>query len=163
MTKSVHDFNVKTIRGQDKSLADYKGKVLLIVNVASECGYTPQYAGLEKLHEEYKDKGLAVLGFPANDFGAQEPGSNEQIEQFCSTKFGVKFDMFAKVAVKGESTAPLFDHLQSKESNPEFGGAIKWNFNKFLIGKNGEIIGRFEHKVEPTSPEVKAAIERALK
>jgi glutathione peroxidase len=162
MAKSVHDFTVKTIKGGDKSLADYKGKVLLVVNVASECGLTPQYEGLEQLHEQYASKGLAVLGFPANDFGAQEPGSDAQIEAFCSTKFGAKFDMFSKVAVKGEAIAPLFDWLQSPETNPKFGGAIKWNFNKFLVGKDGAVIGRFEPKVEPTSPEVKSAIEKAL-
>src|SRR5277367_1770653 len=112
--KSVHDFTVKTIRGAEKKLADYSGKVLLIVNVASECGLTPQYDGLEKLHEKYDGKGLSVLGFPANDFGAQEPGTEAQIEQFCSTKFGVKFDMFAKVALKGDHVAPLYESLQSK-------------------------------------------------
>lgn len=159
---SVHDFTVTTIKGSEKSLADYKGKVLLVVNVASECGLTPQYAGLETLHEEYAKKGLAVLGFPANDFGAQEPGTDAQVEQFCSTKFGAKFDMFSKVAVKGEKTAPLFDWLQSADTNPAFGGAIKWNFNKFLVGKDGKVIGRFEPKVEPLAPEVKAAIEKAL-
>ena len=159
---SIHDFTVKTIKGSEKSLADYKGKVLLVVNVASECGLTPQYAGLEALHEQYAKQGLAVLGFPANDFGGQEPGTDAQVEQFCSTKFGAKFDMFSKVAVKGEQTAPLFDWLQSAETNPVFGGAIKWNFNKFLVGKDGKVIGRFEPKVEPLSPEVKGAIEKAL-
>jgi glutathione peroxidase len=159
---SVHDFTVKTIRGDETKLGDYKGKVLLIVNVASACGYTPQYDGLEKLYEEYKDKGFAVLGFPANDFGAQEPGTNEEIQTFCTTKFGVKFPMFSKVSVKGEGIEPLFDYLQSKETNPQFGGAIKWNFNKFLIGKDGSVIGRFEHKVDPLSADVKAAIEKAL-
>jgi len=159
---SVHDFTVKTIKGGEKSLADYKGKVLLVVNVASECGLTPQYAGLETLHEEYAKKGLAVLGFPANDFGAQEPGTDAQVEQFCTTKYGAKFDMFSKVAVKGEKTAPLFAWLQGKESNPGFGGPIKWNFNKFLVGKDGTVIGRFEPQVEPLSAEVKGAIEKAL-
>jgi glutathione peroxidase len=159
---SVHDFTVKTITGSDKSLADYKGKVLLVVNVASACGLTPQYEGLEKLHEEYAAKGLAVLGFPANDFGAQEPGTEAEIQAFCTTKFGAKFDMFSKVAVKGDATAPLFGWLQGKETNPAFGGPIKWNFNKFLVGKDGKVIGRFEPQVEPLSPEVKGAIEKAL-
>ena len=162
MANSVHDFTVKTIKGADKSLADYAGKVLLVVNVASECGLTPQYEGLEKLHEEYAKKGLAILGFPANDFGAQEPGTDAQIETFCSTKFGAKFDMFSKVAVKGEKIAPLFDWLQSPDTNPQFGGAIKWNFNKFLVDRDGKVIGRFEPKTEPLSPEVKNAIEKAL-
>jgi glutathione peroxidase len=159
MANSVHEFTEKTIDGKPKSLAEYKGRVLLIVNVASECGYTPQYNGLEELHEKYGQKGLSVLGFPANDFGAQEPGTEAEIKQFCTTNYGVKFDMFAKVKVKGEGMSPLFDFLQT---NSKFGGAIKWNFNKFLIGKDGAVIGRFEHKVEPTSPEVKAAIETAL-
>ena len=162
MTKSIYDFSVETITGQKKTLADYKGKPLLIVNVASECGLTPQYTGLEELHEAYAAKGLAILGFPANEFGAQEPGSNADINAFCKTKFGVKFDMFAKVVVKGEGIDPLFSFLTDKETDPKFAGEIKWNFNKFLIGKNGEILGRFEPKVEPTSPEVKQAIEKAL-
>jgi glutathione peroxidase len=159
MATSVHEFTERTIDGETKSLADYKGKVLLIVNVASACGYTPQYAGLEMLHEQYAPKGLAVLGFPANDFGAQEPGSDAEIRQFCSTRYGVKFDMFSKVKVKGEGMNPLFNFLQS---DSRFGGAIKWNFNKFLVGRDGTLIGRFEHKVDPTSPEMKAAIEKAL-
>jgi len=162
MASSVHDFSVKTIDGKPKSLADYKGKVLLIVNVASECGYTPQYTGLEALEKEYGPKGLAVLGFPSNNFGAQEPGTNDQIKTFCTTNYGVTFDMFAKVAVMGGGMEPLFDWLQSAETNPKFAGPIKWNFNKFLIGKNGEVVGRFLHKVEPESAEVKQAIEKAL-
>jgi glutathione peroxidase len=163
MAKNVHDFSVKTIDGKTKSLADYKGSVLLVVNVASECGYTPQYTGLEALQKEFGAKGLRVLGFPANNFGAQEPGTNDQIKTFCTTKFGVTFDMFSKVSVQGEGMEPLFDFLQSEETNPKFGGAIKWNFNKFLIGKNGDVIGRFIHKVDPASAEVKGAIEAALK
>ena len=162
MAKSVHDFSVKTITGADKSLADYKGKPLLVVNVASACGLTPQYAGLEKLHETYGSKGLAILGFPANEFGAQEPGSNDAIKTFCETKFGVKFDMFEKVKVKGAGIDPLFDFLTSTSDNPSFGGEIKWNFNKFLIDKDGKVIARFEPQVEPTSPEVTKAIEAAL-
>ncbi len=162
MGKTVYDFEARTIDGSPKKLKDYEGKVSLIVNVASQCGLTPQYAGLEELHEAYGKKGLAVLGFPANEFGAQEPGSNEQIKDFCSARFGVKFDMFAKVKVKGAGIDPLFDFLTSKETNPTYGGEIKWNFNKFLIGKHGEVLGRFEPQVEPTSADVKAAIEKAL-
>jgi glutathione peroxidase len=154
---TAHDFTAKTIRGEDKKLADYKGQVLLVVNVASECGLTPQYAGLEALHRKYREKGLRVLGFPANEFGAQEPGPNEQIAQFCTSKFDVSFDMFGKVVVKGEGIHPLFKWLTA-----ETGGEIKWNFGKFLIGKNGEILARFEPKVEPESPEVTQAIEKAL-
>jgi len=153
----ANDFSAKTITGQDKKLSDYAGNVLLIVNVASECGLTPQYDGLEKLHEKYADKGLRVVGFPANEFGAQEPGSNEKISEFCRTKYGVKFDMMSKVVVKGDGIDPLFAWLTK-----ETGGDIKWNFGKFLVGKNGEIIKRFEPKVEPLDPEVTGAIEKAL-
>ncbi len=162
MAKSIHDFSAKTIDGTEKSLGAYRGRVALIVNVASECGLTPQYEGLEALHEAYSAKGLSVLGFPANEFGAQEPGTETQIKEFCTTRYGVKFDMFAKVKVKGEGIDPLFQFLTSKETDPAFSGDIKWNFNKFLVGKNGEVLARFEPKVEPTSPEVKQAIEKAL-
>jgi glutathione peroxidase len=156
---SAHDFTVKTIDGKPKSLRDYEGQVLLIVNVASQCGYTPQYDALEKLHEEYGERGLRVLGFPANDFGAQEPGTNEEILSFCRSKFGVDFDMFAKVSVKGESAEPLFGWLQG---DPKFGGPIPWNFSKFLVGKDGQIVARFPHKVDPMSQELRDAIEAAL-
>jgi glutathione peroxidase len=162
MAKTFYDFSAKTIDGNDRSLGDYRGKVALVVNVASECGLTPQYDGLEKLHDTYAARGLAVLGFPANEFGAQEPGSNEQIHEFCRTKFGVKFDMFGKVKVKGAGIDPLFQFLTSPETNPGFSGDIKWNFNKFLIGKDGRVLARFEPQVEPTSPEVQAAVEKAL-
>jgi glutathione peroxidase len=155
---SAHDFTAKTITGQDKKLADYKGQVLLVVNVASECGLTPQYKGLEALHQKYRERGLRVLGFPANEFGAQEPGSNTEIKTFCEKNYGVSFDMFGKVVVKGDGIHPLFDWLTK-----ETGGEIKWNFGKFLVGKNGEIIKRFEPKVEPESSEVTQAIENALK
>ena len=162
MSASIYDFTMKTIDGVPKSLADYRGKALLIVNVASQCGLTPQYDGLEQLHEAYASRGLAVLGFPANEFGAQEPGSNEQIKEFCATRYHVKFDIFAKVKVKGSGIDPLFEYLTSKETNLPFAGEIKWNFNKFLIGRDGRVVARFEPKVEPTSPEVKRAIEKAL-
>jgi glutathione peroxidase len=156
---NVHDFSAKTIDGQDKKLAEYEGHPLLIVNVASKCGLTPQYEGLEKLQKEYGERGLRVLGFPANEFGAQEPGSNEDIKAFCTSNYGVDFDMFGKVVVKGAGIHPLFDFLTTKSP---FTGDIKWNFNKFLVGKDGEVIARFEPQVEPTSPEVRAAIEKAL-
>jgi glutathione peroxidase len=162
MAGSIYDFSMKTIEGAPKSLADYRGKALLIVNVASQCGLTPQYRGLEELHESYKAKGLAVLGFPANEFGAQEPGTNEEIQQFCSTRYAVKFDMFAKVKVKGAGIDPLFEYLTGERTNPGFSGEIKWNFNKFLVGKDGRVLARFEPKVEPTSAEVRQAIEKAL-
>jgi glutathione peroxidase len=157
MARSVHEFSVKTIGGTAKKLDAYKGDVLLVVNVASKCGLTPQYKALEALNQKYREKGLRVLGFPANEFGAQEPGTNDEIKTFCSTNYDVTFDMFAKLKVKGEGTDPLFQYLSDAT-----GGEIKWNFNKFLIGKNGEILGRFEPKVEPDSPEVTAAIEKAL-
>ncbi len=162
MAKTIYDFSAKTIDGKTRSLADYRGKVALIVNVASECGLTPQYTGLEQLHEAYASKGLAILGFPANEFGAQEPGTDEQIQTFCSTKYGVKFDMFSKVKVKGAGIDPLFAFLTSAQDNPRFAGDIKWNFNKFLVGKDGAVIARFEPPVEPTSADVKGAIEKAL-
>ncbi len=162
MSGRIYEFSVKTIDGQPKTLADYRGKVLLIVNVASKCGFTPQYEGLEKLHEKYGPKGLAVLGFPANEFGSQEPGSNAQIHTFCTTNYGVTFDMLSKVKVKGPGIDPLFAYLTNLETNPKFGGNIKWNFTKFAVGRSGEIIGRFEPKVEPTSAEVENAIQTAL-
>jgi glutathione peroxidase len=162
MADSIYDFSMKTIEGAPKSLSDYRGQVLLIVNVASQCGLTPQYRGLEELYEAYGAKGLAVLGFPANEFGAQEPGTNDEIKQFCSTRYAVKFDLFAKVKVKGPGIDPLFEHLTGERTNPGFSGEIKWNFNKFLLGKDGKVLARFEPKVEPTSPEVRQAIEKAL-
>jgi glutathione peroxidase len=162
MGKSIYDFSETTIAGQPKSLGDYRGKVLLIVNVASRCGLTPQYEGLEKLHEAYEARGLRVLGFPANEFGAQEPGTNGQISEFCTTNYGVRFDMFSKVKVKGPGIDPLFEYLTNDATNGPFGGDIKWNFNKFLVGKNGQTLARFEPPVDPLSSEVKEAIEKAL-
>ena len=156
---NVHDFTARTIDGQDRKLADYKGSALLIVNVASKCGLTPQYEGLEKLHREYAARGLRVLGFPANEFGAQEPGSNDEIKTFCTSNYGVEFDMFGKVVVKGEGIHPLFEFLTKQT---KFAGDIKWNFNKFLVDKNGDVIARFEPQVDPTSQEVRAAIEKNL-
>jgi glutathione peroxidase len=154
---SAHDFTAKTIRGDERKLSEYAGQVLLVVNVASECGLTPQYRGLEELQRKYRDRGLRVVGFPANEFGGQEPGSNEEIAQFCTSKFDVSFDMMAKVVVKGDGIHPLFQWLTS-----ETGGDIKWNFGKFLIGKDGAIVKRFEPTVAPDSPELVAAIEKAL-
>jgi glutathione peroxidase len=156
---TVYEFAAKTIDGRDAKLEEYRGHPLLIVNVASKCGLTPQYEGLEKLHDEYAARGLRVLGFPANEFGAQEPGSNAEIASFCTSNYGVKFDMFGKVVVKGDGIHPLFAFL-TKES--KFPGDIKWNFNKFLVDKDGEVIARFEPQVEPTSAEVRQAIEKAL-
>ena len=156
---NVHAFSAKTIDGRDVNFAEYKGPPLLVVNVASKCGLTPQYEGLEKLHEDYGARGLRVLGFPANEFGKQEPGTNDEIKTFCTSNYGVGFDMFGKVVVKGEGIHPLFEYL-TKQS--KFAGDIKWNFNKFLVDKNGEVVARFEPQVEPTSPEVRQAIEKLL-
>ncbi len=156
---NVHDFAAKTIDGKDIKLGEYKGHPLLIVNVASKCGLTPQYEGLEKLHEEYAARGLRVLGFPANEFGAQEPGTNDDIKTFCTSNYGVKFDMFGKIVVKGEGMHPLYDFLTKKSP---FLGDIQWNFAKFVVGKDGEVVARFDPQVEPTSPEVRKAIEAAL-
>jgi glutathione peroxidase len=158
MTTSVHEFTLDTIDGTPRSLADFKGKVLLLVNTASECGYTPQYQGLQKLHSTYEGRGFNVVGFPSNDFGAQEPGSNKDIKAFCTTKFGVTFPMFAKIPVKGPSKHPLYAMLV--ETPPA--GEVKWNFNKFLVGKDGKVIARYDSDVTPESPELVKAIEKAL-
>jgi glutathione peroxidase len=157
---SIHDIKVKDIDGKDTALSAYKGKVLLIVNVASKCGLTPQYKALEALQQKYQAKGLTVLGFPCNQFGGQEPGSNEEIKQFCSSKYSVTFPLFDKIDVNGENRHPLYVALAGKES--PFPGDIKWNFNKFLIGKDGKILNRFEPRTTPDAPEVTQAIEAAL-
>src|SRR6185436_6020121 len=146
---SIQDIPLKDIDGKDTSLKAYKGKVLLIVNVASKCGLTPQYKGLEAIHEKYKDKGFSVLGFPCNQFAGQEPGSNEEIKQFCSSKYNVTFPMFDKLDVNGANRHPLYVALAGKDS--PFPGDIKWNFGKFLIGRDGKIIKRFDPKTAPDS------------
>lgn len=161
-TPAVLDFTVKSIKGDEVELSKYQGKVVLIVNVASKCGLTPQYEALEKLHEKYADEGLAILGFPANEFGAQEPGTDEEIATFCKDNYDVKFDMFSKVVVKGEGQCDLYKFLTSKETNKGFDGDIKWNFEKFLIDRDGKVIKRFEPKVKPDSEEVTEAIKEAL-
>jgi glutathione peroxidase len=158
----VLNFKMKSLAGQDVDLSKYQGKVVMMVNTASKCGLTPQYKGLQELHKKYSGQGLAILGFPANDFGKQEPGSDEEIGTFCQKNYGVEFDMFSKVAVTGENKTPLYKYLTSAETNPKFPGEISWNFEKFLIGRNGEIIARFSPKVTPDSPEVVQAIEAAL-
>ena len=157
---SINDIAVKDIDGKDASLKDYQGKVLLIVNVASKCGFTPQYKGLEAVYEKYKDKGLVVLGFPCNQFAHQEPGTDAEIKQFCSSKFNVTFPMFDKIEVNGPNRHPLYAALAG-EGSP-FPGNIKWNFTKFLVGRDGKIVKRFESKTAPDSAEVTAAIESAL-
>jgi glutathione peroxidase len=156
----LENIPVKDIDGKATSLKAFDGKVLLIVNVASKCGYTPQYKGLETIYEKYKDKGLVVLGFPCNQFGAQEPGSNEEIKQFCSAKYNVTFPMFDKIDVNGPNRHPLYVALAGKDS--PYPGDIHWNFSKFLISRDGKILKRFESKVTPESPEVTQAIESAL-
>jgi len=158
--ESLYQIPLKDIDGKDTSLNAYKGKVLLVVNVASKCGLTPQYKGLEAAHEKYKDKGFTVLGFPCNQFLSQEPGTNEEIKQFCSSKYNVTFPLFDKIDVNGPKRHPLYVALAGKES--PFPGDIKWNFGKFLIGRDGKIIKRFEPKTTPDAPEVTAAIEAAL-
>lgn len=158
---SVHEFKVKNIEGKDVDLSEYKGKVLLIVNVASKCGATKQYDPLQELYAKYEDKGLVVLGFPANNFGGQEPGTEEEIAEFCSTKYNVEFPMFSKVSVKGDDKAPLFGYLTGAE-NPDKQGDIGWNFEKFLIGKDGKLIRRFATKVDPSNADLVAAVEAAL-
>lgn len=160
--QSLYGFHVKRLDGKQTSLAAYQGRVMLIVNTASKCGLTPQYEGLQKLHEQYHVKGLSVLGFPANDFLWQEPGSNAEIGEFCQRNYGVDFDMFEKVAVKGKGQAPLYRYLTSKETNPAFAGEIRWNFDKFLVNRQGLVVARFEPKTPPTDPKVRKAIEAAL-
>lgn len=160
---SIYDIPLKTIDGKPATLGDYKGKVLLIVNVASQCGYTPQYEGLERIYEQYQSKGLVVLGFPANNFGGQEPGTEAEIKTFCSTRYNVKFPMFAKLSAKGADIHPLYKFLTEKETNPHFAGDITWNFNKFLIDKTGRPIARFDSADKPESAQVTQAIEKALK
>lgn len=157
---SLYGIPLKDIDGKDTSLKPYKGKVLLIVNVASKCGLTPQYSALESLYQKYKDKGFDVLGFPCNQFGFQEPGSNSEIKEFCSLKYHVTFPMFDKLEVNGANRHPLFTELAGKDS--PFPGDIKWNFNKFLVSRDGKILSRFEPKTAPDSPEVIQAIEAAL-
>jgi glutathione peroxidase len=148
-----------SIDGKQVDLASFDGKVVLVVNVASRCGATPQYAGLQKLYDTYRDRGLVILGFPANDFGAQEPGSDAQIAEFCTAKYGVTFPMFAKITVKGSGMPPLYKTLTESADPP---GAIGWNFEKFLIGRDGAIVGRFKTPVRPDDPALVAAIEAAL-
>jgi glutathione peroxidase len=160
---SVYDFTVNDIDNKPVKLDTYKGKVVLIVNVASKCGYTPQYEGLQATYAKYKDKGLVVLGFPANNFMGQEPGTNEEIKQFCSLKYNVTFPLFAKISVKGEDKHALYKFLTDKTTNPDFGGEISWNFNKFLVDKNGKIIARFASGDKPEGEKVTQAIEMALK
>ena len=158
--KNALSFKMKNIQDKDVDLKDYKGKVLLMVNVASKCGYTPQYDGLQKLHGQFKNQGFAVIGFPCNNFGAQEPGTHTEILSFCKENYGVTFPMMGKIDVKGEKQAPLYKYLTN---HPDHGGAVRWNFEKFLVDKSGKVIGHYKSGVSPNDPDLKAAIEKALK
>lgn len=159
---SFHDFTMQTIDGETRSLGDYAGKVCLVVNVASKCGLTPQYEGLQRLYDAYRERGVEVLGFPCNQFLEQEPGNHEEIAEFCSTNYGVTFPLFAKLEVNGPDRDPLYTWLTSQDSEPEGAGDIKWNFGKFVVSKDGQVVARFEPPTEPEAAEVKQAIESAL-
>lgn len=160
--KSIYDFKVKTITGEEVSLEDYKGKTILIVNVASKCGYTRQYAEMQAAYEKYKDRDFVVLGFPCNQFGGQEPGSEEEIVKFCKENYGVSFPMFSKLDVKGESADPLFKFLSALETSPKGSGDISWNFEKFLINAEGKVLGRYKSAVSPTGKEMVELLEELL-
>jgi glutathione peroxidase len=161
-SKGIYNFTLKSIDGQPVNLQSYHGKVLLLVNVASKCGFTPQYAGLESLYEKYKDRGLVIVGIPANNFASQEPGTDQEIKKFCSNKYNVTFPMMSKVSVLGPDKTPLYGFLTDKTANPEIGGDIKWNFTKFLFDRNGRPVARFEPAITPDSPEITSAVESAL-
>jgi glutathione peroxidase len=158
----IYDFKAKDIGGTERSLSEFAGKVLMIVNVASKCGFTPQYKGLQAMYTRYRERGFEVLGFPTNDFMHQEPGTDAEIQAFCSLTYGVTFPMFAKITVKGKGMHPLYAFLTDKETNPQFGGKITWNFNKFLIDRTGAIIGRFDSKDEPLGDKIPRMVEEAL-
>lgn len=159
---TLHDFTMKTIDGREQSLREYEGKAVLVVNVASKCGLTPHFEGLEKLYETYGERGFAVLGFPCNQFGAQEPGTEAEIQAFCTSNYGVRFPMFAKIDVNGEGAHPLYRWLEEQGTEPDGPGDIKWNFAKFLVGKDGRVLARFSPAVTPEAPELVTAIERAI-
>ena len=157
-TINISDITVKNIDGQEVKLSDYKGKVLLIVNVASHCGFTPQYTALEQIYKKYNAKGFEILAFPSNDFGGQEPGTNEEIKNFCTSKYDVTFPMFDKIKVLGDEKSPLYERIIKYP--PE--GDVSWNFEKFIVDKNGNVVGRFKSKVTPDSEEITSAIEKEL-
>lgn len=156
------DFNLKTIDGKAAPLSQYKGKVVLLVNVASQCGLTPQYKGLQKLYDEFSKEGLVIVGVPANEFGKQEPGTNDEIKTFCETKYKVTFPMMSKIVVKGDGIDPLYQYLTSKDTNGKFAGPITWNFEKFLIGRDGKVIARFAPRTAPDAADLRDAVRKAL-
>src|ERR1700723_4269230 len=158
----IYEFPLPSIDGKPPPLANFKGKVVLVVNVASRCGFPPQYSALESTYEKFKDQGFVILGFPANNFGSQEPGTNQEIKTFCQTKYSVTFPMYAKVSVKGDDQTPLYAYL-TKDANPALAGDIKWNFTKFLVDRNGKVVARFEPDVTPDSPQITAEIDKLIK
>jgi glutathione peroxidase len=160
--KTILDFSMKSIDGEEVPLSRYQNKVLLLVNTASKCGFTPQFKALEEVYKRYKDQGLLILGFPANNFLWQEPGTDQEIKEFCLINYGVSFPMFSKISVRGKDIDPLYTFLTGKETNPRFAGKISWNFTKFLVDRKGEVVARFEPKQTPDDPQVIAAIEKAL-
>jgi len=160
--QNLFAFTMKDIDGKERSLSEFSGKVLLIVNVASKCGFTRQYAGLESLYQKYRHRGFEILAFPANNFGHQEPGTDAEIKSFCTLTYGVTFPMFAKISVKGKDIDPLYAHLTNKETNPTFGGKITWNFNKFLIDRKGDVVNRFDSKDEPKGDKIPRTVEEVL-
>ena len=162
MAATAYDFDATALDGSPQPLSDYRGKVLLVVNVASKCGFTRQYAGLEKLYQAHKDRGFAVLGFPANDFMGQEPGTEAEIKSFCTLTYGVTFPMFSKISVKGKRIHPLYAFLTDEKLHPGSGGEVSWNFNKFLIGRDGAVLAHYGSRTAPDDPELAAAIENAL-
>ena len=157
--ETLHDFTLETIDGEQRKLADFAGQVVLVVNVASKCGLTPHYQGLQALYEQNKDRGFAVLGFPCNQFGGQEPGSNADVQEFCSTRYGVSFPMFGKLEVNGANRAPLYAWLTAAATQPDGPGDIAWNFTKFVVGRDGAVVARFNPRVEPGDPKLQRAIE----
>lgn len=159
--ETVYEFKLNLIDGKEVEMSEFKGKVLLIVNTASECGFTPQYNGLQAIYDKYKDRGFYVLGFPANNFGGQEPGTNEEIQEFCRVNFGVNFPLFSRISVKGEQIHPFFEYLVNTE-NEDFTGEIGWNFEKFLVDRNGNLLRRFKSSVKPESQDITRAIEQML-
>lgn len=159
---TLHDFSARTIDGEERALGDFAGKVALVVNVASKCGLTPHYAGLQKLYEAHRDRGLEVLGFPCNQFAGQEPGSDAEVKEFCSLRYGVDFPLFSKIDVNGPARHPLYSWLTGEGAGPEPAGDVKWNFTKFLVGRDGRVRARFAPQTEPEAPELVAALEEAL-